>query len=391
MTPKERMLLALSHKEPDRVPVGEIGMDYPITEKALGRKTFYRAKWKKFIAMWEGRRNEVVESQKRDIVDLAKKFEWDFVPVHLVPSKYKEYKKPKFLGKYTWEDERGNIWKYSPLSGGWPICIKHKETSIEDLEEISSSKLEADESELELVRYVVKELGNTHFILARGADGSFWSNPLLFGHESGEGFTDVGNLDDYLMKVALDPEFVARATRIATERAIAVNDILLEEGCDGIIISADYSSSQGPLISPEHFKKFVYPALKQHCKAVHRKGRYLIKHTDGNTWAILELMVKAGIDGYQGIELNAGMNLKELKEKNGDRICLFGGVDCDTLVRGSREDVRKEVEYAIKYAAPGGGLVITSGNTIMVGTKYENYMAMLENAREKGKYPISFD
>lgn len=64
-----------------------------------------------------------------------------------------------------------------------------------------------------------------------------------------------------------------------------------------------------------------------------------------------------------------------------------GGVDCDTLIKGSRKEVKK-TEYAIKYAAPGGGLVITSGNSLMVGTKYENYLTVLETVRGKGRYSI---
>ncbi|MDA8216662.1 MAG: hypothetical protein M0Z94_03500 [Dehalococcoidales bacterium] len=46
------------------------------------------------------------------------------------------------------------------------------------------------------------------------------------------------------------------------------------------------------------------------------------------------------------------------------------------------------MKYAIRHAAPGGGLVIASGNTLQPGTQYENYMAMLAATREYGKYPI---
>lgn len=391
MIPKQRMLLALNHKEPDRVPLGELGIDSPITEKALRRKTFYRAKWREWTAIWQGGRDEVVESQKKDMVDLVRRFEWDFVTVHLVPSKYKIYKKPKFLEKYTWEDEEGRVWKYSPLSEGWPICIKQREIGLKDLKESSPSELEPDESELELVRYVVRELGETHFILGRTGDGSFWRNPFIFGGGGERTFIDVGSFESYLMKMITNPEFIFKATQIGVKQAIATSTALLEAGCDGVIATADYCSSQGSLMSPEHFRKFVYPALKKHCDAVHHKGGYFIKHTDGNTWPILEMMVEAGIDGYQGIQLNAGMDMRKLREKYGNKICLFGGVDCDTLIKGSREDVKREVEYAIKYAASGGGLVITSGNTVTAGTKYENYIDMLETTKERGRYPVSFD
>jgi hypothetical protein len=78
MLPKSRMIAALEHRNVDRVPVGEIGVDYTITERALGHETLYRAKWKEYQAYWQGRRDEIVESYKRDIVALARKFEWDF-------------------------------------------------------------------------------------------------------------------------------------------------------------------------------------------------------------------------------------------------------------------------------------------------------------------------
>jgi hypothetical protein len=57
-------------------------------------------------------------------------------------------------------------------------------------------------------------------------------------------------------------------------------------------------------------------------------------------------------------------------------------VDCDTLAAGTLDDVRREVRYAVKHASMNGGLVLTSSNTLMVGVKYENYLAMLEAARE---------
>ena len=46
MTSKERVIRALQHKEPDRVPTGEMGVDYTIAEKLVGRKTYYRAKYR---------------------------------------------------------------------------------------------------------------------------------------------------------------------------------------------------------------------------------------------------------------------------------------------------------------------------------------------------------
>ena len=58
MLPKERMIAALEHREADRVPTGETGADWEITERIIGRPTYYRSKWREWTAEWEGRREE---------------------------------------------------------------------------------------------------------------------------------------------------------------------------------------------------------------------------------------------------------------------------------------------------------------------------------------------
>ncbi len=378
MLPKERVIEALNHREPDRLPVGEIGIDSPIVEKVLGRKTYYRAKWRMFKALWSGERNKVVDSWKKDIVDLVKKLGLDYVPVFLVPSKKKKIQKPKFINKYTWVDEEGNIWKYSPESQGWPICIKHRKVNfLDELDEI-----EIDESQFELVRYVVDKLGKTHFILGRGA------GPSILGEDTDGTFPETGGLENFLIKMVTDPDFVKKATEISTKKAIKIGKALIQEGCDGILVDCDYCENRGPFMSPRYFREYIFPYLKMHCREFHKKGAYVIKHTDGNTWEILDQMIKAGIDAYQGIQLSAGMDIRKLKEKYAGRLCLFGGVDCETLIKGTRQDIIKETEYAVRYGAPGGGMVLGSGNTIMAGVKYENYMTMLHIVKEKGAYPI---
>ncbi len=101
MLPKERVIATLEHRPFDRVPVGEIGVDYPITDRTVGYETLYRAKWREYQAYWQGRRDEIVESYKRDIVALACTFERDVVPTPLVPPRRSSYEQPKFLMNST--------------------------------------------------------------------------------------------------------------------------------------------------------------------------------------------------------------------------------------------------------------------------------------------------
>jgi uroporphyrinogen decarboxylase len=100
-------------------------------------------------------------------------------------------------------------------------------------------------------------------------------------------------------------------------------------------------------------------------------------------------MIASGIDAFQAIEPRANMNITEIKQKYGDRLTLIGNVDCSTvLVDGPIEAVKAQTQAVIQAAAPGGGFLISSSNSIHPGVKPEYYLAMLETAREMGTYPI---
>jgi uroporphyrinogen decarboxylase len=82
------------------------------------------------------------------------------------------------------------------------------------------------------------------------------------------------------------------------------------------------------------------------------------------------------------------MDLRLLKQRYGDQLCFFGGINCETLIEGTPEQVRGEVRYAIQHAAPGGGLVIATGNVLQPGTQAANYLAARQAVRDYGTYPI---
>lgn len=373
MLPKERLMRALEHREGDRVPIGEQGVDWDITEQAIGRQTYYRSKWREWVAEWEGRREEVVESYKHDIVDLARAFEWDFMVVPLVPARRQKYDSPEMLGEYTWRDSSGKVWRYSPESGGHAMMVEAPPMTAGDI--VVPEKVNIDESRLEAIVHAVKEVGGTHFVFGRPPDGTFpWQETV--------------GMEEFLIRMATDPEFVAKATAAHQKAAVAWVEAICDAGADGILVGTDYCDNRGPIMGPRLFRQFVRPALKAMVDATHAKGKYFVKHTDGDLWSILDDFVEVGVDGWQGIQPSIGMDLKRLKEKYAGKMCFFGGVNCETLVAGTPAEVRQEVKYAVRHAAPGGGLVLTSGNTLQYGAKMENYREMLAAAREYGTYPI---
>ncbi len=374
MLSKERIIAALEHREGDRVPIGETGADWEIVETVLGRPTYYRSKWKEWLAEWQGKRDDVVDSYSRDIPELVRKLDWDFISVPPVPARRDHYQMPEMLAEYTWKDEKGRVFQYSPESGGHPLMLEGPEPTLE------SSDLEAaitiDPSRLEAMKRVVAEIGDTHFVIARVPDGTF---PWI----------ETVGMEEFLMRMLTDKDFVARATDYFCRVSLAWIDAVCQLDIDGVMVATDYTDNHGLIMGPGPYREFVLPALVKAVEAVHKHGKYFIKHTDGNTWSILDSFVEIGIDAWQGIQPRIGMDMAELKKRYGGKLCFFGGVNCDTLVAGTPAEVEEETRYAMRHAGPGGGLVLTSGNTLQVGTRYENYLAMRQAAERYGRYPLS--
>jgi len=124
------------------------------------------------------------------------------------------------------------------------------------------------------------------------------------------------------------------------------------------------------------------------CEVIHELGGYFIKHTDGNLWEVLDDLVEIGIDGWHGIQRNIGMDMAKLKKRYGGRLCLFGGVNAETLIAGTPEIAREEVRTAIARAGKGGGLVLTCSNVVAAGASLEIYRAMRQAISDYGTYPL---
>ena len=132
MIPKERVIAALEHREPDRVPTGENAVDYELVEAILGRTTLYNARWREYQALWDGRRDEIVADYSRTHIELVRALEWDYVRVPAVPAAG-EYTRPTMTGPYSWLDARGREVHYQPDAGNISTYTHTTDLTIDDL------------------------------------------------------------------------------------------------------------------------------------------------------------------------------------------------------------------------------------------------------------------
>ena len=389
MTPRQRVITALKHREPDLVPWGEVWIDYNVFEDVLGRPSYFHGKMKETIAWWEGRDAEIITSCDRDVVDLTLALGLDVATVEVYPrSQYilgSRYNVPmKQIDYETYVDQDGSLWRVSSATHELmpfrlnpdvytPPTMVSLEKAINDVEKNGVPK--PDDWQWSMVRNTVTALKDTHIVACLAPDIGFPS----FGQTDEEKY----------LNMALHPEMLGRIAELAGRRAIAELKYYAEEGVDALFPCGDYGCSNGLLASPSIFTEHVFPWIKAYCDEAHRLGMYVFKHCCGRTIDIFGYFIKAGYDAYQSIQPTAGMDIRELKDRFGTGITLWGGAANESLIGGTPQDVENDVLYAFEGAAAGGGYILGASHSLAVGTSLENLM-MMKNCREKyGTYPIS--
>jgi uroporphyrinogen decarboxylase len=383
MLPRERVFAALSHREPDRIPWGEHSIDYNVYEDILGRPTFVQAKMKETQAYWDGRRDEIVESYKRDRLDLVRALEMDIVSVGGVPPKGHRPAPMEKLDEVTYRDPSGTIYHVSSTThdlmpyernpaGYVPPTV---ESLQEQIDRVDAEPLgDPEDSRWELVRHAVAQMKGTHFILLLCGDLTF----------PGFGATE----EESWMSLLTQPEICRKIAELQGRRLVREVAFYSRLGVDGIMPCGDLGSSTGLLASPAIYREMVYPWNKAQVEEAHRHGLRVLKHCCGHTWPIIDELAEV-YDAYEAIQGTAGMDIARLKERVGDRICLWGGIWHEHIIQGGVEDIRADARYAFGHAAPGGGYIMGSSHSLAVGAKRENILEMKRCRDEWGTYPIA--
>jgi hypothetical protein len=367
---KERVQRTLRREPVDRIPIGFFAIDFDTVERLVGHETYLRAKARSQIAFWEGRRAEVVQSWIEDTIALYRKL--DFVDIinvaamasGIAPARDDEPERVRRTDTDTWEAADGRIWKYSPVTADLTLVHEPEPHFTADQFDLNQATEPPDPSVFEVVDAIVASLGDTRYVL--GPCGGEAGMVLLGGMQHG------------LMAYALQPDLVRLATDYSTRLAELNDQWYIRSGTDGVLWGQDFASTRGPLISPAMFRRFCLPSIQTRVRAVKARGLTVWKHACGNNWSLLDMFVEAGYDVYQSIQASAGMDLAKVKARYGGRLVLWGGVRVENLVSGTPEDVRRDAEYAFAAGAPGGGFIFGDTHSIAVGTRYDNFMAMLD-------------
>lgn len=371
----ERVIRALDIEMPDRVPIFEMHIPPKISSYILGKSEVLANNIQSCFEMLSRgydaeKLNEFIAEE---LIELHLKAGLDFIRV---PGGFIRGRDIVRLNEVTWEID-GKRYRYSAESI-WELESRENEVEEKVREWLRmDSEARIDGMIFSILRNIVKKVKGKIF-LTFDADGSW--GPIV---------SDPKLLIKVLSWMHTKPDLVEALIRKMTLHAIGVGNIAIDEGADAILMCVDYGNKNGPWMSPKLFKRFVKPALKGQVDSFNKKGAYAILHSDGNIAAILRDVVDSGIDAYQGIDIEAGMSLRAVKEQYGDEICLIGNVDPRIIEFGTRDEVSKEVRRCLKEGAPGGGYILSASANISINTNAENFLLMLDYAKRIGRYPLN--
>jgi len=206
---------------------------------------------------------------------------------------------------------------------------------------------------------------------------------VIIHRESGTGLDSVRfslGFEFFSYIYADEPELISEYLELSTEHEVRVIHAIADRELSPCALPyGDIACKGGLLHSPEWLRKEFIPRIKRINDAWHEHGVKCLFHSDGDVMEILPDLIDAGIDGLNPIETTAGMSIKDIRAKHGNRLFLAGGIDISNLMScGTPDEVRAECRKAISEA--GRGYFIGSTTELDNGSRLDNILAMLEVA-----------
>ena len=377
MTARERVLCALNHKEPDRVPIffGTSGVTtmntaaYDRLKAHLGLRTETRS---------FGR------AQQYAVLDeeVMARFHSDGRPLIPGPAPStlsRDLAPDRFVDAWgiTWQLERGN--HYSDIEVH-PL----RDATLDDLGRYAWPDL-ANPGRFAGLREKARAIREADLaVVALSGISPFEYSYMLRG------------MDRWFLDLGSDHEFVHALMRKLTDlMRSAVGQLLAEAGefIDVLITGDDLGSQKAPLLSTAMYRQLIKPYHAELFRAIKaRSGARIFYHSDGDIYPLLNDLIEIGIEVLNPVQVSAKEmgDTARLKREFGDRLAFCGAIDSQAVLpHGTADEVRREVKRRIKDLAPGGGYILAPVHCIQPDVPPENVCAMFEEAVVAGRYPLA--
>lgn len=354
MSSRERFTTILEHKIPDRIPVFDFLFSKPLYNEILGMNI------KKY--------NDLDYFLLADALGLDATLLSTGMPEEYIL---------KTLSGDTFIDEWGTVYRIAENT--WPSSTPFDHI-INNKEDLKNLKI-PDGSEEKRYFEAIKAIENNNNKLASIAiiTGPFTMVMMIIG---------LSKMSEYIYD---EPEFINDLLKITANYCLQLIEGFNKIGVDAILVADDLGFSGGTLFNPEWYRKNLFPYFRELVKEIKKKSMYPILHSDGDIRLIIQDIIDIGFVGLNPIEKKSNMDLKEIRERFGNKLTLSGNVDSSkTLVYGNKEEIIRETLNCMKGGGKEGAYILSSDHSFRKEIPNKNIFTMIETCKKYGKYPLNF-
>lgn len=377
LTSRDRVLMAINHEQPDRVPVivgtsnttGIKLRPYQRLKALLGYEGEDR-----FIYDWPELGTVLPDEPILERLHSDARGVLDRFPAHVYARNQSRPEHAPFIddwGSGQMEIEPG-VW----YPGVHPMA---EATTLEDIENYPWPDMD-DPTRVAHVRAEARRLREQ---TDKAVIGTPW---LLFPFERAHG---MQGMDRFLLNMSTEPEFAqALLEKIGALCKTLMGHFLDEAGdnLDIIKIGDDLGTQTSLMISPRMYRRFLKPIHADLIQTIRQRTKAKVFfHTDGDVFDLVPDFIEIGVDILNPVQTSAGKmaNLEELKSRYGDKLTFCGAVDTQRILpSGTPQEVHDEVRRVISILGPGGGYMLAPVHTIMHEVPPENILAMVDAVLE---------
>ncbi|MFV2067880.1 MAG: uroporphyrinogen decarboxylase family protein [Pirellulales bacterium] len=198
-------------------------------------------------------------------------------------------------------------------------------------------------------------------------------------------------IDQILLDLALDPEIAEtifqRVAAFYLEYARRTFEAA-KGGIDIFMMGDDFGTQKGLFLSPDMWRRFLRPGFAAFVELGRQYGCKVAHHSCGSIKPIIADLIECGLSILNPVQPDVrDMDRGELKRLFGDRLCFHGSISIQqTLPFGTPDDVRREVQERFATLGPGGGFLFCTAHNIQADTPTENILALFDAYRTFGRY-----
>ena len=380
MNSRERVIRAINHQEPDRVPIDL----NPLYDFYIDLKQYLHLEIEEKV-----KNNYAMEVVPHPLV--LQKLGVDISSVKLGSPAGKK-KAPRADNMV--EDDWGVLYKLVSQPGGGSYYEVVKPP-------LAESKL----SDLAHFPWPVADLPGRGEEAEKNAKALFEDTEFAIMGRFGGPITETAlymlGMENWMIRLASDPEFMEILLTKITDIQIALDRIGLEATAKYLQIfkasGEDLGMQTGPLYSMKMFRDKLLPHLMRRFKAARKyldsvnPSVKIMLHSCGSISKFLPDLIDAGIDIIDPIQPHAAaMNSADLKANFGDKLTFHGGIDIQQVLPfGAKEDIEAEVRTRINDLGAGGGYILAPAHNVQADVKPENIICMIDAVKKYGCYPLS--